>query len=157
MRDRTINQTGPVETAGLVCAKLAHQLARVEAGLQEPVLHGIYNGLAWRDFCDVRDVVETYWAALEFGQAGQAYNICSGQSLSITRICELLLARTALSDIALAQTQTASANGGIFSSQVDSLARLKSCSSWRPQIAFEDSLRDLLNAWHFKRVCERGD
>jgi hypothetical protein len=47
--------------------------------------------------------------------------------------------------------QAASANGGIFN-----FACLKACSSWRPQIAFEDSLRDLFNAWHFKRVCERG-
>ncbi|MEQ1741499.1 MAG: hypothetical protein ABL869_03225 [Candidatus Nitrotoga sp.] len=48
--------------------------------------------------------------------------------------------------------QAASANGVIFS-----FACLKACFSWWPQIAFENILRDLLNAWHFKRVCERGD
>jgi hypothetical protein len=53
--------------------------------------------------------------------------------------------------------QAASANGGIIS-QVDSFTRLKTCSSWRPQIAFENILRDLLNEWRFKMRlgCERG-
>ncbi len=45
--------------------------------------------------------------------------------------------------------QAASANCGIIS-QVDSFARLKTCSSWRPQITFENILRDLLNEWRFK-------
>jgi GDP-4-dehydro-6-deoxy-D-mannose reductase len=71
VRGRTFNQTGPREPANLVCATIARQMARIEAGLQEPVVHTV-TLLPRRDFADVRDVVAGYWAALEHGTAGEA-------------------------------------------------------------------------------------
>ena len=47
---------------------------------------------AVRDFTDVRDVVRAYRLLLEKGEAGQAYNVCSGRGRRIREVLDLLLA-----------------------------------------------------------------
>ncbi|HWB58812.1 MAG TPA: GDP-mannose 4,6-dehydratase, partial [Chthoniobacteraceae bacterium] len=98
VRTRVFNQTGPREPEGLVCASLACQVARIEAGLQEPVLRAVTLGTS-RDFCDVRDVVAGYWAAMEHGAPGEAYNVCSGHATSIARVVEILLGHSSSGDV----------------------------------------------------------
>ncbi|WP_343426738.1 hypothetical protein [Candidatus Amarolinea dominans] len=41
---------------------------------------------------DVRDAVRAYWLATQQGQAGEAYNVGSGQPRSIQSILDFLLA-----------------------------------------------------------------
>lgn len=43
-----------------------------------------------RDFSDVRTVADCYRRLLEAGQAGEAYNICSGQSVSLQSALDML-------------------------------------------------------------------
>lgn len=43
-----------------------------------------------REFNDVRTVCEAYLALLEKGQPGEAYNICSGQTYSLTQVIDTL-------------------------------------------------------------------
>ena len=90
VRCRTFNQTGPGEGANLVGGALARQVARIEAGLQDPVLKAI-TLVARRDFTDVRDVVAGYLAALQHGNPGESYNICSGQSSAVEHLANELL------------------------------------------------------------------
>src|SRR5437870_3382278 len=71
VRARPFNHTGPGQDAAFVCAALARQIARIEAGRQEPVVHA-GNLDPVRDFGDVRDVAAGYVALLERGQIGRA-------------------------------------------------------------------------------------
>lgn len=145
VRGRTFNQTGPGEGANLVCGALARQIARIEAGLQEPALRAI-TLTPRRDFCDVRDVVAGYWAALEHGCPGQAYNICSGQSYSIRRVAEILVGLSRVAGIRLTESGPAPGPRAILN-QIGCRAPLEACSGWRPAIPLEQSLRDLLEDW----------
>ena len=80
VRLRPFTQIGPGQSKNFVVAAFAHQVARIEAGLQEPVVRtGALN--RWRDILDVRDVCAAYVAALSAADRlapGAAVNICSG-------------------------------------------------------------------------------
>lgn len=145
VRARTFNQTGPRESANLVCATLARQIARIEAGKQEPVLRAVTLAPS-RDFTDVRDVVAGYWAALEHGEPGQAYNICSGRPQSIRQIADILLSLSTRRDIKIVETDPTPSARAVLN-QIGDARRLRDCSGWQPHISIESSLRDLLNEW----------
>jgi len=148
VRGRTFNQTGPREPEGLVCAMLARQLAGIEAGRQEPVLR-VISLTTRRDFCDVRDVVAGYWAALEHGAPGEAYNICSGNSHSIRHVVDILLSHSRAGEVRIEETELHPDPRAILDQTGDS-SRLAACSGWRPRITLEQSLGDLLEEWRLK-------
>ena len=75
---RTFHHTGPGRGEAFAESSFARQIAEIEAGLRPPVLK-VGNLEAVRDFADVRDVVRAYWMLLEKGEAGRAYNVCSGR------------------------------------------------------------------------------
>lgn len=145
IRARTFNQTGPREPANLVCATIAQQVARIEAGVQEPVVRTV-TLLPRRDFTDVRDVVAGYWAALEYGAAGEAYNICSGHSTAIRQVADILIGLSTVRDIQVVESDPIPGPRAILD-QVGDASRLRACSGWQPRISLADSLRDLLDEW----------
>ncbi len=140
---RTFNQTGPREPDGLVCATIAQQIARIEAGVQEPIVRTV-TLTPRRDFTDVRDVVAGYWAAIEHGSGGQAYNICSGRSVAIQRVADVLIGLSRVTGIQLVEVGPPPRPDAILN-QIGDASRLKQCSAWQPQIPFEASLADLLD------------
>ena len=145
LRCRTFNQTGPGEGPNLVCGSLARQIARIEAGLQEPVLRAL-TLKPGRDFSDVRDVAAGYWAALEYGAPGEVYNICSGRSKRIRMVAEILLGLSRVSGIEVVESHSEPGPGAILN-QIGCASRLKSRSGWSPVFALEQSLSDLLDDW----------
>src|SRR5207248_2776236 len=60
---RPFNHTGPRQTTAFAIPAFARQLAEIEAGLVEPVLH-VGNLESRRDLCDVRDVARAYTALM---------------------------------------------------------------------------------------------
>ena len=88
---RPFNHTGAGQSPAYVVPAFAQQIARIEAGLQEPVLR-VGNLEAWRDFLDVRDVVSAYWnaASRDSVRAGEAYNLSRGAPIQIGAILEML-------------------------------------------------------------------
>ncbi|MFN8543088.1 MAG: GDP-mannose 4,6-dehydratase [Candidatus Binatia bacterium] len=86
---RAFNHTGAGQTTAFVCPALARQIALIEAGRQEPILH-VGNADAVRDFSDAHDVAAGYAAVLERGRTGETYNLCSGEGVSIAEVIALL-------------------------------------------------------------------
>ena len=148
VRGRTFNQTGPREPANLVCATIAQQVARIEVGLQEPVVRTV-TLLPRRDFTDVRDVVAGYWAALEHGAAGEAFNICSGQSTAIRQVADILIGLSTVRDIQVVESDPLPGPRAVLD-QIGDASKLHTCSGWRPRISLERSLRDLLDEWRVR-------
>ena len=93
IRMRPFNHTGPGQGEGLAVSAFAAQIARIEAGLQPPVLR-TGNLDARRDFLDVRDVVNGYVKALTRPDLphGRVYNLASGEPIRIGDMLDLLLA-----------------------------------------------------------------
>jgi GDP-4-dehydro-6-deoxy-D-mannose reductase len=93
VRTRGFNHTGPRRGDVFVTSNFAKQIARIEAGLQEPVIE-VGNLEAVRDFTDVRDMVRAYWLATERATAGEAYNVASGEGISIRSLLDRLLSHS---------------------------------------------------------------
>ena len=56
----------------LFATSFARQVARIEAGLQEELVHGNLDSI--RTMIDVRDAMSAYWEALIYCDPGEAYN-----------------------------------------------------------------------------------
>lgn len=144
VRARPFNHTGPGQDAAFVCSALARQLAAIEAGQQEPVVRA-GNVDPVRDFSDVRDIARGYVALLERGTAGEAYNLCSGEGVSIAEVIAVLrsLARVPVrvrSDPALRRAVD-------VPRLVGDHARATADTGWRPSTPLAETLGALLDDW----------
>jgi len=147
VRARAFNHTGPRRGEIFVSSNFAQQIARIEAGLQEPVIR-VGNLEARRDFTDVRDTVRAYLALIQGGEPGDVYNICSGEAVRIQEVLEKLLSLTER-DIKVEVDR-----GRMRPSDVPVLLgdckKLKEKVGWERKITFDRTLEDLLDYWREK-------
>jgi GDP-4-dehydro-6-deoxy-D-mannose reductase len=90
---RAFNHSGPRQIDTYVIPSFAHQIAMIEAGQMAPVLK-VGNLSVQRDFSDVRDIVAGYRLLAEKAQPGEAFNLGSGQAVSIQNMLDMLLAES---------------------------------------------------------------
>lgn len=144
VRVRAFNQFGPGQSDDFSASAFARQIAEIEAG-QRPPLVRVGNLSAQRDFTDVRDMVRAYWLATQQGQAGEAYNVGSGQPRSIQSILDFLLAA---SDRPIAvETDPGRLRPSDVPVSYCDARHFRAVSGWQPEISFETSLTDVLNDW----------
>lgn len=142
VRARPFNHFGPGQREGFVAPDFAMQVARIEAGLQPPVLE-VGNLAAQRDFTDVRDIVRAYHLIVEQGEPGAAYNVASGAAHSIQEILDTLVG---LSHASIAvRADPARFLPADVPIRLGSAERLRAATGWQPLIPFEQTLRDLLD------------
>jgi GDP-4-dehydro-6-deoxy-D-mannose reductase len=148
VRTRGFNHTGPRRGEVFVSSNFARQVAEIEKGHREPVVR-VGNLDSIRDFTDVRDMVRAYWLALERGEAGEVYNICSGRGYSARQVLDILL------DLANVKVEVREDPVRMRPSDVPLLvgdgSKFRSVTGWKPTIPFEVTLKDLLEHWR-KRV-----
>ncbi len=147
IRFRPFNHTGPGQSEEFVVASFAAQIARIEAGLQPPVLR-VGNLDAMRDFLDVRDVVAAYAMAVAAPAKltpGLILNIASGRPRSIRSILDglLSLSRVPIA-IELDPARLRPSDIPVFSGNVRAARQIL---GWRPRHAFSDTLASVLADW----------
>ena len=133
--------SAPGQLPRFVAPALAERIARNE--LDGGTVVPIGNLSARRDFTDVRDVVRAYRLLVERGEAGEAYNVCSGHAVSVRQLAEALLtmARQPMelkTDPALERPIDVPVLLGNYS-------RLQRATGWQPEIALDQTLADLLD------------
>ncbi len=144
VRVRPFNHIGPRQGDRFVAPAFARQIAEIEAGLREPVVH-VGNLSAMRDFTDVRDVVQAYWLALTRGEHGQVYNIGSGQGHTVEELLRILLSYSTV-QIRVEQDPSRLRPSDVLISICDN-ARIRAATGWQPRISLEQSLHDILDDW----------
>ncbi|MEO0009152.1 MAG: GDP-mannose 4,6-dehydratase [candidate division WOR-3 bacterium] len=144
IRTRGFNHTGPRRGHVFVTSNFARQIAEMEKGRREPVLH-VGNLDAVRDFTDVRDTVRAYYLILEKGVPGEVYNVATGRGYRIAEVVDILRSH------ARVKFEVRQDPGRMRPSDVQLLigdaTRLRTATGWEPQIPFEQTLSDLLNYW----------
>jgi GDP-4-dehydro-6-deoxy-D-mannose reductase len=141
LRVRAFNHLGPGQSDRFVAPAFAIQIARIEAGLQEPVMM-VGDLSAKRDFTDVRDIVRAYALIMKYGEAGEAYNVGSGRVHSIQDVLETLLSFS-VSKIEVKVDESRLRPSRIPVLQSD-ISRVKAATGWQPMISLEQSLHDVL-------------
>jgi GDP-4-dehydro-6-deoxy-D-mannose reductase len=144
VRARPFNHTGPGQEARYVCSALARQLALIEAGRQPPVVHA-GNLDPVRDFSDVRDIVAGYMALLARGCAGEVYNLCAGEGVSIAEVIAVL--RTHCRVPVRVQSDSTLRRAVDVPRIVGSHARATADTGWAPRFSLAETLGAVLEDW----------
>jgi GDP-4-dehydro-6-deoxy-D-mannose reductase len=147
VRLRPFNHIGPRQTEAFVVPAFAAQIARIEAGLQPPVLR-VGNLAAERDFSDVRDIVRAYELAALHGEVGAAYNVGSGQAVGVQRILDILLTFST-HDIQIEPDPSRMRPSDVPRVVCDA-SRFHADTGWTPRIPLEQTLFDTLEYWRFR-------
>jgi GDP-4-dehydro-6-deoxy-D-mannose reductase len=138
---RSFSHSGPGQPAQFLLPSL------VGRALALPASGGrlsIGNGDTVRDFLHVKDVVQGYLALLELGRPGEAYNVCSGDGISVRQLAAAVLQRVGVpaeisSDPALSRPVDVPV-------QIGNNAKLRSATGWTPRHTREDIIDDLIHA-----------
>jgi GDP-4-dehydro-6-deoxy-D-mannose reductase len=144
VRARPFNHTGPRQAPVFVCSEFAKAIAEIEAGRRPPEM-AVGNLDVGRDFTDVRDMVRGYGMLLGQGRKGRCYNLASGTAVRIGEILKTLTA-LAKAEVRIIE-EPRKFRPGEVPSIVGSAERARREIGWQPEIAFERTLRDLLDWW----------
>ena len=144
IRTRMFTHTGPRRGEVFVTSAFARQIARIEAGLQEPVLR-VGNLDSIRTFADVRDTVKAYWLLVHKCPPGEVYNIGGSVTMKVGEMLEKLLA---LTDKKIqVKVDKALLRPSDVTLQIPDCGKFKQATGWEPVIPFEQTLKDLLDYW----------
>jgi len=152
LRLRPFNHIGPRQSDRFVCSSFARQVARIDQGMQEPVIR-VGDLTPVRDFTDVRDMVRAYRLAAERCAPGSLYQIASGKGVPIASVLEDVLS---LTDIPIEVREDPSR---LRKSDIPVLfgdsTRFSQATGWRPSFPLPESLRDIFRFWK-KQIAEQG-
>ncbi|MBT6969920.1 MAG: NAD-dependent epimerase/dehydratase family protein [Actinobacteria bacterium] len=146
IRVRAFNHLGPGQSEQFVCSALAARIARNEVSGEATLRVGDLS--AKRDFTDVRDVVRAYRLLAAAGHPGEAYNVCSGVSVSVQSVAEQLLA-LAHHPMDLVVDQALLRPIDLPDLRGDA-SKLHSHTGWAPATGLKKSLSDLLEYWRLQ-------
>jgi GDP-4-dehydro-6-deoxy-D-mannose reductase len=141
---RPFNHAGPRQSPAYATSAFAQQIAGIEAGRCEPVLH-VGNLDAQRDITDVRDTVRAYQAIAGAGQPRRPYNVCSGRAYSMRALLDILLSLARVK--VRVEVDPARLRPSDNPVSIGSHARLTADTGWTPVIPIEQTLADLLDYW----------
>lgn len=142
VRARPFNHTGPGRPDTFVESRLARDVAEIAAGRRAPRLE-LANASSERDFLHVNDVVAAYLALLVPSVPAGAYNVASGEPLTIAQLAERLcrLARIAPELVATRDPLRPP------DATIGRAAKLRAATPWRPLRTLDDTLGELLVDW----------
>jgi GDP-4-dehydro-6-deoxy-D-mannose reductase len=138
---RSFNHSGVGHDARFLLPSLVARALRLRAG---GATLSIGNGDTVRDFLHVRDVVDAYLALLERGASGEAYNVCSGEGISVRELARAVLRRVGVT--ADVTTDPAFSRPVDVPVLVGSNAKLRRATGWAPTRTRDEIIDDLIHA-----------
>ncbi len=137
---RSFNHSGAGQAPEFLLPSLVRRAREAAAGAKVP----IGNVEPVRDFLHVRDVVDAYISLVERGRPGEAYNVCSGEGVTVGDLATEVLARAGVagaleSDPALRRTVD-------VPWLVGDNTKLRTDTGWMPARSRADIIDDLLHA-----------
>ena len=148
---RSFGHTGPGQTDAFVLPAFARRCARIELGLDEPVVR-TGNLDVERDFLDVRDVVRAYRLLVEGDRRQEIFNVCSGRGLRLRDALDALIAR--IPGGARVETDPALLRPVDVPVMIGNNERLRAAAGWEPAVATGRMLDDLAAWWKRREAAE---
>jgi len=129
-----------------VCSDWARNIVRIERGELNWLPVGLIEGIA-RDFLSVSDAVSALITISEKGVSGEAYNICSGEAVSLSNILEILKNDTRTTIVTrIDDSKTRPIEESIKVGNNDKLSSL----GWTRKDNIKQTIVDILNYWRLK-------
>ncbi|HVM02544.1 MAG TPA: GDP-mannose 4,6-dehydratase [Acidimicrobiales bacterium] len=141
VRARPFNHTGPGQAASFVVPAFARRIVAAQRDGTGALRVG--NLSAARDLLDVRDVARAYRLLAVGGQAGEAYNVCSGGAVVIGDLVRRML-ELAGADLELVEDPELLRPVDVPVLRGDP-SRLRAATGWRPEVPLDATLRAVLD------------
>ena len=125
----------------LFATAFALQVARIEAGLQNELLHG--NLDSTRTLIDVRDAMESYWVAMQKCAFGQVYNIGGTTVMKVGEFLEQLK-KIATCKIP-SRIDPKLLRPSDVTLQIPDVSKFKNITGWKPKYSIDESTKYLLD------------
>jgi GDPmannose 4,6-dehydratase/GDP-4-dehydro-6-deoxy-D-mannose reductase len=140
VRTRMFTYLNP-RRSDLFATSFALQVARIEMGLQEKLLHGNLDSV--RTILDVRDAMESYWYALVYCSPGEAYNIGGNTTITVGQFLETLkkLSRKAIPS----EVDPKLLRPSDVTLQIPNIDKFVKETGWQPRYSVESSIQHLLD------------
>jgi len=146
MTTRMFTHTGPRRGDVFAESTFAKQIAMIEAGLIPPIVKtGNLDSL--RTFADVRDAVRAYYMLVTVNPIpGAYYNIGGTYTCTIGDMLETLISMSTFKDIHV-ERDPERLRPIDADLQVPNTAKFEAVTGWKPEIPFEQTMKDLLQYW----------
>jgi len=141
---RIFNTTGPRKVND-VCADFTKRLIEIEKGINSEKKLRVGSLDTKRAITDVRDVLRAFDLALDYGHAGEVYNMSGAKVYSIGEIVEILRGLVDF-DFELWQDPALIRPTDEPIIYGDS-SRLENETGWKQEIGLERTLKDMLEYW----------
>ncbi len=146
IRVRIFNATGP-RKEGDVLGDFTTQVAKIEAGLQEPIIK-VGNLETQREINDIRDYTEAFWLLSEKGKYGEAYNLCSSKVYKIKDLLDKVLAQSSKKiQIVVDPEKLRHTDEPIITGDN---TKIKTELGWQPKYTIEQTVQASLEHWRRK-------
>ena len=137
---RPFNHLGIGQSPQFAASAFATQIAEAERAGGGQVAHGDLS--AKRDLTDVRDVARAYRLLSELGEPGEVYNVCSGRTVAMESVLDMLIERAT---VAITKTlDPARLRPVELPVLLGSHHKLSRATGWQPEVPLEETLSDVL-------------
>jgi GDPmannose 4,6-dehydratase len=153
---RMFTHTGPRRGDVFAESTFAKQIAMIERNLIPPVVK-VGNLKSLRTIADVRDAVRAYFMLVTISPTpGAYYNIGGSHSRTIEQVLETLLGHSTRANEIRVEVDPDRLRPIDADLQVPNTAKFTAHTGWKPEIPYEQTMRDLLDYWR-ARVAREGD
>ena len=145
---RQFNTVGQGQRDTFVFPSFAKNIAMIEKKTYKPVLN-VGDLSQERDFIDIRDTCAAYELLMEKGEAGEAYNVASGEYVSIDELLKNIIKQSSLSYTDLEINE----NVNLFLKEASLSKRLHADISKIKELGFkrrytlDETIKDILEYW----------
>jgi GDP-mannose 4,6-dehydratase len=144
IRTRMFTHTGPRRKMLSAEVNFAMQIAKIEKGLQEPIVyHGNLDSI--RTWADVRDAVKAYWLLVRKCKSGEVYNIGGKTTKTIGECLDYLISLSPMKDIIKKQLDPKLLRPYDVTLQIPDCYKFINETGWTRTITFEQTMQDLLD------------
>lgn len=149
IRTRMFTYVNPRRT-DLFATSFARQVALIERGLQAELVHGNLDSV--RTLIDVRDAMESYWLALQYGEPGEVYNIGGTTTMTVGEVLERLISLT--NKPIPHRVDPKLLRPADVTLQIPDTTKFEKATGWKPRHDAGASLRFLLDYWRREAELE---
>jgi len=147
---RMFTHTGPRRGDVFAESSFAKQIAMIENNMISPVIK-TGNLESMRTWADVRDAVRAYYMLVTVNPVpGAFYNIGGGYSCTVGEMLNYLISLSHMQDKIKVQQDSKRIRPIDADLQIPDTSKFRNHTGWKPEIKFQDTMRDLLEYWRAK-------